>query len=542
MTSTTERPTPNLNPPDDSSLVGPPRTELTGERISLSGWGSVLAEAIRSAKLRRWHEARPWQTNAALLLIGAGLLLLSRQLVSEYSRLTLGFSGVSGWSAWLYVAAVFLILTQPVDRYTFPIILVVAIACRLIPLFAQPYMSSDIYRYVWDGIVQHAHISPYRYVPGNPVLRFLREPNQEIFDNINRRDYAHTIYPPVAQALFYCITFISATVGAMKTAMVLFEGLTLYALVQILRAMGLRREQALLYAWCPLLVWEIAGSGHLDSAAMAFISLALLFRLRRQPILTGLFLGLAVATKLYPIVLLPALMMRRGQKSETARDNRVPHSSRLHAMGGVNIFQLDWQLPATTFAVIALGYATYSSVGKLVFGFLGGYVQEEGITTGTRYFLLELAQHIPGLHNLPSEAFYLLCALTFSAPSPSGPSTSPRRKTTLNPEILAQATPGFLAPAFALAAALMLLFSPHYPWYIVWLIPFFTLQPNLPILHLPDGLLLSLYDTTRRRLTAPPNMFLLNKILYGALFAATLIYLALRNRTLRRSKLPSSSA
>ena len=110
----------------------------------------------------------------------------------------------------------------------------VAIACRLVALFAEPYLSSDIYRYVWDGIVQHAHISPYRYVPGDPALAFLRAPHQDIFDNINRRDYAHTIYPPAAQALFYLITWISPTVTFMKTVMVLFEGVTMYALITLL--------------------------------------------------------------------------------------------------------------------------------------------------------------------------------------------------------------------------------------------------------------------------------------------------------------------
>src|SRR6201994_983025 len=258
-----------------------------------------------------WSIARPWQTNATLLLIGTALFFLCRQLVSEYNHFTIGFSGVSGWSSILYLAAAFLILTQPVDRFTFAIILTVAIACRLAVLFAEPYLSSDIYRYVWDGIVQHAHISPYRYVPGNPVLEFLRAPNQDIFDKLNRRDYAHTIYPPAAQALFYLITWISPTVTFMKTAMVLFEGVTMYALVGLLRNLGIRREQTLLYAWCPLVLWEIAGAGHLDSAAMAFIALALLARYRRQPILTGFFLGVAILLKLYPVVLLPALY-RRG--------------------------------------------------------------------------------------------------------------------------------------------------------------------------------------------------------------------------------------
>jgi hypothetical protein len=37
----------------------------------------------------------------------------------------------------------------------------------------------------------------------------------------------------------------------------------------------------------------------------------------------------------------------------------------------------------------------------------------------------------------------------------------------------------FVIPAFSLAIALMLLFSPHYPWYVAWLVPFFTIVPDL---------------------------------------------------------------
>ena len=435
---------------------------------------------------RHWTVARAWQTNVALLLIGTALFFLSRHLVSEYNHhFTIGFSGVSGWSCILYLGAVFLILTQPVDRFTFPIILVVAIVCRLAVLFAEPYLSSDIYRYVWDGVVQHAHISPYRYVPGDSVLAFLREPHQEIFDNINRRDYAHTIYPPAAQALFYLVTWISPTVTFMKAVMVLFEGVTMYALIGILRHLGVRREQALLYAWCPLLIWEIAGSGHLDSAAMAFIALALLARYRRQPVLTGVFLGVAILLKLYPIVLLPALY-RRG----------------------------DFKMPATVAGIIVLGYAAYSSVGLLVFGFLGGYVKEEGMASGSRYFLLELAQRIPGLHDLPTAAYYVFCVGVFAALLwwcwRLGGMTG-------------RVEDGaFLRPAFALAAALMFLFSPHYAWYILWLAPFFVLMPNLPILTYLLGFFY-LYTTA---LAEPgPKMFLANEILYASVLGAFLIQL-----------------
>lgn len=453
----------------------------------------------------RWSRrsvARPWQTNAALILVGAGLLLFTRQLISEYDHFTLGLSAVSGWSAILYLLAVLLILTQPVNRYTFGIILFFAIACRLVTLLFDPYLSSDIYRYAWDGVVQHAHISPYRYAPGDPALAFLRQPNQDLFDNINRRDYAHTIYPPAAQFLFYLITFISPTVTFMKLAMILFEGVTLYALVVLLRELGIRRERALIYAWCPLLIWEIGSSGHLDSAVIAFVALALLARYRHQPIPTGLFLGLAVMTKMYPIVLLPALF-RRG----------------------------EYKMPATVAAVIAIGYACYSSVGLQVFGFLGGYIQEEGIESGTRYYLLELMQHVPRLHSLTTTPLFIFAALTFSSLMvwcwrtccrPSSPHLAGTQTSLF--DLPTQAD--FLVPAFVLALALMLLFSPRYPWYVAWLVPFLTLVPDLAVFAYICGLFY--LCTTELAVGSGPKQFVLNSLLYGGVLFALLVDVALR--------------
>lgn len=441
-----------------------------------------------------WSAAKPWHTNATLFLLGAAMLTLAHQLISEYHQFTIGFSGVSGWSVIIYAAAVWLIMTQPVDRLTFPIILAVAITCRLVTLSPAPFLSSDVYRYAWDGVVQHAHISPYRYVPGDPALAFLRTPNQDLFDHINRRDYAHTIYPPAAQVLFYVITLINPTVTFMKAAMVLFEGLTLYGIVTLLTALGYRREQSLLYAWCPLLIWEIAGAGHLDSPAMAFIVLALLARYRRQPIATGIYLGLAIMIKMYPIVLFPALFRRE-----------------------------EYKMPATVAAVIAFGYACYASVGVRVFGFLDGYVQEEGIASGDRYFLLELAHRVPGLRHLPAVVFISFCFLAFAGLGVwCWRTCCARRK---KADILAQTRSfplppdaDFIVPALALSFALMLLFSPHYPWYVAWLIPFLALIPNLTTFTYICGMFY--LCTTSLAVGHGPLQFVLNKILYGSVLLA----------------------
>jgi hypothetical protein len=414
---------------------------------------------------------------------------LARQLVREYGRFSIGFSGVSGWGVWLYVLAVVLILTQPVNRWTMWIVLGVAAVCRLQVVFAPPFLSSDIYRYVWDGVVQHAGISPYRYVPGDAALRFLRGAHADVFANINRRDYAHTIYPPCAQMLFYAVTWVKPTVTAMKLAMVGFEAVTAAALVALLRGLGRRPEQALLYAWCPLLVWEVAGSGHLDAAAMAFIALALLARMRRQAWLTGVLLGIAVMLKFYPLVLLPALWWRRDGRGSA------------------------WKMPVGLAAVVAVGYACYAGVGMRVFGFMGGYAQEEGLATGARYFLLDLARRVPGFAGPSLGVFYGFCVVAFAG------------LTVWAWRVGSRPGYGFLGPAFGLAMALMLLFSPHYAWYVIWLIPFFALQPNLAVLVYLMGFF---YGYTTEWAAPGPKMFVLNAWLYGATAVGFAVWMAWR--------------
>lgn len=431
---------------------------------------------------------RAWLTNAVLCALGVGLVVLAGQFIAEQQRYSIGFSGVSGWSVVLFVAAVGIVLTQPVNRATIRIVLVFAVMMRGAVLFSRPYLSTDIYRYVWDGIVQHAHISPYRYVPGDHALEFLQTKYPEIYAHINRKEYAHTIYPPVAQMIYWLATLLSPTVKAMKVMMFAFECVTAGALIALLKNMGRRTTDVLLYAWCPLLVWEIGGAGHVDAAILAFVTLALLFRYREQPVMTGLFLGLAVMTKFYPLVLLPALW-RRG----------------------------DWKMPATLVAVCAAGYAMYASVGSLVFGFLGGYAEEEGLNSGTRYFLLDYAQRLPGLHWLTKTDYLVFCAFVFAAIALwTWRHASLER---LGPDVKVQ-RPAFVRAAMMFALALMLLFSPHYPWYIVWLVPMMALYPNWVTLVYVCAFF---YGFTTRWATPGPKMFVLNGWMYFAVVCALVL-------------------
>ena len=440
----------------------------------------------------RWHEGDARLTNFALCALGLLLVFLAHQFVSEISKFTIGFSGVSLLSVLTYLGAVAIVRTQPVNRATLPIVIGFAIAIHALTFLTDPYTSSDIYRYVWDGIVQHAHISPYRYVPGNPALTFLREPNQEIFDNINRRDYARTIYPPIAQMLYYLAVFFGPSVEAMKLMMLGFECLAAWALVLLLRWLGRPAAEVLLFLWCPLLAWAVGNAGHVDAIVCGFMALALLFRMRNQPALTGIFLGCAVMTKFYPLLLVPALYQRRG-----------------------------WKMPVALAGVCAVGYALYASAGRLVFGFLGGYTKEEGIDSGSRFFLLDYAHTLPGLGNVPKWSFLLLCVVVLGGLALWAWQHA-RVEQVAPATIEPLPAPAFVRLSALLALAMMLLFSPHYDWYLLWLVPLMTLAPSLPLFTYVLGFF---YGFTTGLAAPGPKMFLLNERLYLAVAISFALHL-----------------
>jgi alpha-1,6-mannosyltransferase len=433
---------------------------------------------------------QPWVTNTALVLLGLSLLALCQQGVDEIHHFVIGFGWVAMDQALLYLVAVWVVLNRPVNRWTLVIIVVCAVGCRLICLFSPPFLSTDIFRYVWDGRVQAAGINPYRYIPADPHLSFLRD--SEIYPHINRREYAHTIYPPGSQMLFLAITRIGESVRWMKAGMVGLEALTIWILVKLLTALGLRREQVLIYAWHPLLLWEVASSGHVDGAALPLIALALLLYVRHKPLATGVALGAATLIKLYPIVLLPALYRRREWR--------------------------DWRMPAAVAGLVAAGYTCYSSVGRGILGFLPEYAKEEGMESGSRYFLLTLARHTLHWETLPIGTFYGFAALLLLGLA----LWAFFRGETRNESAI--------RAAFAIATALMLLFSSHYPWYYLWLLPFVSVIPYVPMLYFITA---CFYLYTTSLANPGPAMYYMFEWLYGTTALVALWCGAMHSRSAR---------
>lgn len=145
------------------------------------------------------------------------------------------------------------------------VIVLVAVAARLILLSTTPTLSDDIYRYHWDGRVQQAGIDPYALPPNDPALQFLRD------DHFAAINFPHlrTIYPPLTELAFWLGASLGGTLTSQKVVFLSAELIMVLSLLVIL----VRRNQSPLwlvaYAWHPLAILEIAGSGHNDALGIA---------------------------------------------------------------------------------------------------------------------------------------------------------------------------------------------------------------------------------------------------------------------------------
>lgn len=383
-------------------------------------------------------------TNLLVILLGLALhALYKRGLKADTSYDIFWFIKLALAQSALYLIAAWAVTRA---RFTSPSTLVIVIVFstlfRLSIIYTPPFLSDDIYRYIWDGRVQAHGINPYQYIPADEKLASLRD--EAIYSKINRRDFAPTIYPPLAQATFWGTTRVSESVTWMKATMVGFEALTILALLGLLVSFGLPLQRVLIYAWHPLIVWEFAGSGHVDAAAIAFVFIALLARRRHLETATGIALGCAVLVKLFPVVLFPALYRRWG-----------------------------WRMPAAFALTIAIGYLPYLSVGwRGALGYLPGYAQEEGLQSGSRFFLLSMARRLFGEANVPNMAYIIFALLVLSV---------------IAAWALFRAEDSdisYLKRTFVLASAFILLLSPRYQWYFAWLIPFLCFVPFVPMFAL----------------------------------------------------------
>jgi len=303
--------------------------------------------------------------------------------------------------------------------------LVLAAVWHIEFLGLPPGADDDIHRYVWDGRLQRLGYNPYIVVPSDPALAGLHTPETRTLNNPD----LPSPYPAGAQLFFRAVTAIQESTFALKVAFVVCEFAIVFVLLDILRCTRQAAHLVLAFAWNPLLAIEVAGSGHIDivGALLLLVSAAALVRRWRST--AAVALGLAIAVKLLPVVLLPLYWKR-----VRIRD------------------------AALAAAVVGLLYVPFLNHGRTPIGSLGTYLQSFRFNGPVFAALDQVAppQLLAGLAVLVG-----LATATW----------------------LRSATPEWSPDLFAWPMAASLLCAPVvFPWYLLCLLPFLMSGSTLLII------------------------------------------------------------
>ena len=337
----------------------------------------------------------------------------------------------------LYLGAVVLVLKKTPRKATswslILMILLLSVFFRINLVPSEPtVLSKDMYRFIWDGRVQLKGINPYRYPPGAAELKDLRD--DQIFPNINRREYP-TLYPAGAQIFFRLVHVLAGnSVAGFKGIMVIFDILSILLLLALLQRHGLNRSRIIIYAWNPLVIFEIAYSGHLEGLTV-FLMVGALYLAAIHKKLPGIvMLAFSAAVKMYPALLLAAFLNRA---------NRIK---------GLVAF----------FATILILYLPFLGAGSKISGFLPVYLKNpyESFNLGLKYLLMRL---LPGLD------YYLLSLLFILFLAIAGLVVFFKDKEDADISWYAYILTGL---------SMILMPASLHPWYVILIVPFLTIYPG----------------------------------------------------------------
>jgi len=219
-----------------------------------------------------------------------------------------------GGSTASLVAAGLLVCRLP-RRQAVVAILAGAVVLRAAALAAPVSLSDDIERYVWDGAVLANGMDPYAHYPRDlvgdgPGLDAAR------LERLNSPGF-YTIYPPLAQAAFGAAALAEPLVDAtlaLRVIFAAFDVLAVWALLGLLRRLGRHPGWALLYAWCPLVYWEIAAGGHTEALMIPPLLLGVGAALDGRATRAAVFVALAASAKLTALVAAPLIVIHLAHR------------------------------------------------------------------------------------------------------------------------------------------------------------------------------------------------------------------------------------
>ena len=205
----------------------------------------------------------------------------------------------------------YLFLVQKKDHWK--TLLLLGLLSRLLLFFHLPILSDDVFRFIWDGTLLKYGIHPFAELPNYYLDYPVAGLDKALFDQLNSPGY-FTIYPPLNQALFWlCVQFDAGWLQSTNVLRGILLASDIGAFFLLRRLLLLYQKDENLAYWYflnPLVILEVTGNLHFEGLVVFFLLLGMYgYKVGKHLIsITGF--GLAIGTKLLPLIYLPYLFFR----------------------------------------------------------------------------------------------------------------------------------------------------------------------------------------------------------------------------------------
>jgi hypothetical protein len=355
----------------------------------------------------------------------------------------------------VYSIMIFYILKKKLpDNLSLLWLIIVGFLFRIALIPSDPFLSDDIYRYLWDGKIFAAGINPYKYAPVDIQLLEFRD--QFVYPFVNFPEIA-TSYPPVSQFMFLVNHWLGGSILSWKIILLVVEFFLILVILRQAQHFKLNKYRLLIYFYNPLLIIETYSSGHMEIIGVLFFWVAVLLFYKRFDWQSIILFALSIMTKFIPLVSsIPFLHRKFFRKSSL-----------------LILICFLLLLPFMFSGIVPLpGLFSYINRWEFNNGFFQLMISLMNLLDVKEYqwMMVNFSGHMESFYF--SHAFYykicvfIIFVVVFIDQIIKLRTTS--RFRSIN----------FIQRSFILTAIFLLLTPTLHPWYLIWIIPFLVFIPN----------------------------------------------------------------
>lgn len=202
------------------------------------------------------------------------------------------------------------------EKWNFKFLLGVGILSRLVFFIAEPNLSQDFYRFIWDGELVRHFVNPYLNIPNTLIDRpdLVISNAQELYEGMGSLSARHfSNYPPLNQLLFGLAALLGGksvlgTTMALRGIIILADVGIFYFGRKLLKNLNQSPHLIFWYFLNPLIILELTGNLHFEGVMLFFFVWSLYLLSVQKWQWAAVLYACSISVKLVPLLFLPLFL------------------------------------------------------------------------------------------------------------------------------------------------------------------------------------------------------------------------------------------